>query len=108
MRGRALAVDVEFFFQERVDGGIEIEWKSGRTRGAEFVVDIETARALHKESYLRTGKPPFIAAVVPIRLSIRLVVIAHVVSIPYPPELEKMPRGAVYFFGCAGVKQIHG
>jgi hypothetical protein len=54
MGGLPVAMDIKFFFQERIHRLIDIE---GRSRGAAYtqaIVEIKTARALHEKLNTRT------------------------------------------------------
>src|SRR3989344_3304174 len=77
------AMHVKFFFQECIYRAVEVERKSGRTGGTEFVIYIKTPLTLHVEAYLGTRQPEVAAPVVPIRISVGLVVTAHRGSIPH-------------------------
>jgi hypothetical protein len=48
MRGLAGAMNIKFFFQKMVNGAVQVERKSRRSRDAEFVIDIKTPRTILK------------------------------------------------------------
>jgi hypothetical protein len=49
MRRTRGAMDVELFFEERIHGAVQAEWKSRWSSGAKALVYIKAPRALHKK-----------------------------------------------------------
>jgi hypothetical protein len=57
MSGSLGPVNIEFFFEKFIDGGIQIKRKPGRPIHAEAPVEIETAGAFEEHGELRPAQP---------------------------------------------------
>ena len=62
MRPPLGAMDIEFFLQQCVHGGIQGERESWRPAYAQAAIEVETEGAIHEQVYLRAADPEWFGA----------------------------------------------